>query len=172
MLIAKGRLTFRSASSVVFLIILLVTGCEKDEASIDSLPPPPRSLGLDSFYQKYLNASGIPIISSAKVPDKALYNAKKVVDEMVLFRQDVLVKLIDHKISVGIMSTSEVITDMPEFHDLYIAFPGNVRTPVGSVCRRKCFMLRPYIGSPFQFGHTGARICTWNTLSGPEVYRC
>ncbi|MDE0605306.1 MAG: hypothetical protein OXI18_12965, partial [bacterium] len=42
------------------------------------LPPlrrPPGGLRLDPFYQKYLDAFGIPIVSSAAVPDRAHYQA-------------------------------------------------------------------------------------------------
>ena len=32
---------------------------------------PPASLSLDSFYTKYTDALGLPVVSSAKVPDAA-----------------------------------------------------------------------------------------------------
>lgn len=42
---------------------------------------PPESLGLDAaFYKKYTDAGGIPIISSAKVPDDALLVARDIVN--------------------------------------------------------------------------------------------
>jgi hypothetical protein len=90
----------------------------------DGITAPPSFLNLNSFYKKYLNASGIPIISSDKVPDLALYNAQRVVNKMVTFRSDVLLKLIENNFRVAIIATTEVITDTPENSDLYTAFPG------------------------------------------------
>lgn len=83
-----------------------------------AITAPPASLGLDTFYKKYLDASGIPVISSGEVPDRALYAVKRVVDEMVSFRPDVLSHLLKNKMRVGIIGISEVTTDMPEYRDL------------------------------------------------------
>lgn len=93
-------------------------------ASADGITSPPTSLNLNAFYKKYIDASGIPIISSDKVSDQALLNVRKVVNKMVSLRSDVLAKLVENKIRVGIMAKSEVTTNMPEHSDLNIAFPG------------------------------------------------
>lgn len=70
--------------------------------------------GFDPFYQKYVNASGIPVISSEKVEDEALLIAKEIVEEMLGFRPDVRQVMIDRGAYVGIMARTEVTTDIPE----------------------------------------------------------
>src|ERR1700740_3691313 len=79
---------------------------------------PPDSLNLDDFYKKYLNASGIPIISSDKVPDEALFAVRTTVNEMMSMRKDLLAKMIGNKLRVGIIAKSEVTKDMPEYRTL------------------------------------------------------
>ena len=84
----------------------------------NKISAPPDALSLDTFYKKYVNASGIPIISSEKVPDEALFTARETVINMMSMRSDVLAKMIGNKLRLGIMATSEVTKDMPEFRDL------------------------------------------------------
>lgn len=87
------------------------------------LPPPPASLGLDPFYEKYLDADGLPIVSSSKVPDAALYRARDIIDDMLALRPDIRATLAELGVRVAILAESEVITDIPEYSDLYEAFP-------------------------------------------------
>jgi hypothetical protein len=57
-------------------------------SSEDTVPvvitSPPSSLLLDPFYRKYVDANGFPVISSWRVPDKALLKAR----EIVIFMTD------------------------------------------------------------------------------------
>ncbi len=85
---------------------------------------PPSVLNLDPFYKKYLDASGIPVIGSQKVPDEAFYAVQKMLNKMMSWRSDVLDKMIENKIRVGIMAKSEVTTDLPECRDWNKIFPG------------------------------------------------
>jgi hypothetical protein len=89
----------------------------------EAVAPPPPSLGLDAFYQKYLDAAGLPVVGSAKVPDAALAEAKAIVVQMTSTRPDVLKAMIGRKTRVAIMAKTEVTTDIPEHRDLYTAFP-------------------------------------------------
>ena len=88
------------------------------------LPPPPDALGLASFYEKYLDAGGIPIVSSSKTPDAALFRARDIIGEMLVNRPDLRATIAGLGIRVAIMAKSEVTTDIPEHSDLYEAFPG------------------------------------------------
>ena len=54
-----------------------------DTDTQEEITTPPAALHLNSYYKKYLNASGIPIISSANVPDEALFAAQKTVNIMI-----------------------------------------------------------------------------------------
>jgi hypothetical protein len=80
---------------------------------------PPASYGFDPFYKKYLDAKGIPIISSQKTPDEALFRVRKTILQMLSKRPDVLAKMIENKAYVGIMARYEGTTDIPEH--MYLA---------------------------------------------------
>jgi hypothetical protein len=75
---------------------------------------PPPKLALDSFYKKYTDAFGIPIVSSHKVPDDALLIARDIVNYMLMKRMDVRTALIDRGARVLIMAETEMETDLPE----------------------------------------------------------
>jgi hypothetical protein len=76
--------------------------------------PPPASLGLDSFYAKHLDAGGISIIGSAKVPDEALLIARDIVKAQLAHRPDLRRELVRQGTRVGIMAAEEAMTDLPE----------------------------------------------------------
>jgi hypothetical protein len=78
---------------------------------------PPDSLGLDPFYRKYVDAHGIPILSSAKVPDAALLVARDMVQFMLANRPDLRQELIRKHWRLAIMAETEVTTDIPEYRN-------------------------------------------------------
>jgi hypothetical protein len=85
---------------------------------------PPASLGLDPFYAKYLDADGIPIVSSGKASDAAVRVACRIARQMLSFRVDVRTQMVAHHARIAVMARTEVTTDVPEHADLYTAFPG------------------------------------------------
>ena len=82
----------------------LASSAEPITETRDEITEPPAMLNLDTFYKKYLSASGIPVISSAKVPDAALYAVQRTINTMMKMRPDVLTKMIENKARVGIMA--------------------------------------------------------------------
>ena len=78
---------------------------------------------MDPFYEKYLDAGGIPVVSSSLVPDAALISAREIIDEMLAFRPDIRTTIAETGVRVAIMAVSEVTTDIPEHSDLNEAFP-------------------------------------------------
>lgn len=112
------------------LVILSCFAACKKESKNDtqqpqtSLQAPPASLGLDGFYKKYVDAGGIPVVSSENVADDALLKAAAIVTDMVKTIPDIKAKMIQNKIRVGIIGVNEKPTQMPEYRDLYTAFPG------------------------------------------------
>ena len=83
-----------------------------------SVGPVPSSFGYDpDFYKKYVDATGIPIIASAKVPDKGLLIARDVVTYMLSARSDIRKEMVAKKYRVGVMAVSESTTDIPEQRD-------------------------------------------------------
>jgi hypothetical protein len=83
-------------------------------ASADIPTAPPKSLGLDPFYAKYLDAGGIPVTSSAKVPDAVLDKARSIVLQMLAHRPDLKAELARKGYRVVIMAQDESTLDLPE----------------------------------------------------------
>ncbi len=83
--------------------------------------PPPEVVarfGLDTtFYKKFVSAEGLPVMSSAKVPDEALLVARDIIVHMLSKRPDLRQAMIDSGFRVGIMATTEMTTDIPEQRD-------------------------------------------------------
>ncbi|MEW4527371.1 hypothetical protein [Maioricimonas sp. JC845] len=76
---------------------------------------PPPELELDPFYQKYVSASGYPIVSSGKVNDYALKEAAWLVDLMLARRPDVREAMIRSGSRLIVMAHDEYTTDIPEY---------------------------------------------------------
>lgn len=80
---------------------------------------PPKELGLDNFYKKYVDANGIPVVSSWRVPDEALIKVAQMVDFFIdNLPEQVVSNLLQNKTRVGILARYEGTTDMPEFRHL------------------------------------------------------
>lgn len=90
---------------------------------LPALRRPPGELRLNPFYQKYLDAFGIPIVSSAAVPDRAHYQARNILREVLANRPDLLEALAQTPTRIAIMAEGEVITDIPEYTGLYLFSP-------------------------------------------------
>jgi hypothetical protein len=89
-----------------------------------SVTTPPASFGLDAFYTKFCSFKGIPIISSAEIPDAALQQAAEVMNNMLAEVSDTIVsEIVSNKTRVGIIGVNQVITDLPEYSDLDTQFP-------------------------------------------------
>src|SRR5258706_1934318 len=78
---------------------------------------PPARLAADPFYAKYVDAGGIPVLSSAKVPDEALLAARAIVAGMLAHRPDLARALVADHVRVAIMATDENTVDLPEQRD-------------------------------------------------------
>lgn len=124
------KITWLIKVGFFFFLIPLLLSCSKDKEIVTPDPPeqeiisPPDFLELDEFYKKYIDAGGIPVISSEKVPDQALLKVKKLA--LFLFQKvpEARQKYIDNNGRIGIMAVDEVTTDIPEHSDLNEAFPG------------------------------------------------
>lgn len=101
----------------VILTVNLLFAQEKSKnfkAPIE-ITAPPDSLRLDPFYKKYACVNGIPILSSHKVPDNAIYAACKTIKFMTdSLPRPVLESLKKHGTKVAVMWRYEGTTDIPE----------------------------------------------------------
>ena len=120
-----NRIQF-SAIALIITVLISCSGTKKvvktganaqaiSERSMVTEPPP--SFGLDTFYKKYVDAAGIPIVSSGKVPDSAIFTAREIVNYMLLKRTDIRQALINRKARVLVMAQTEMETDLPERRD-------------------------------------------------------
>ena len=76
---------------------------------------PPEELGLDPFYKKYVDANGIPIVGSRRVPDSAFWAARKTIIGVTnALPEKTHQTLLDNGARVGIMARYEGTTDIPE----------------------------------------------------------
>ena len=107
-------------SRIVFIILILFSGefVFSQDRSYEIIPPP-AELGLDSFYRKYVDASGIPVVASWRVPDEALVKvAKMVVFFLDNLSEEIAGNLRTYKARIGILARYEGTTDMPEYAHL------------------------------------------------------
>ena len=77
-----------------------------------------RDWKLSPFYKKHVSAGGLPVLSSAKVSDQALLEARHLIDRMLANRQDVRRALVRNKVRFAVMAPTELTTDVPEHSDL------------------------------------------------------
>jgi hypothetical protein len=77
--------------------------------------PVPDSLGVNPFYRKYVDAMGIPVISSEKVPDDALLVARDIINTMLSARPDLRKAMIARKWRTGVIAEVEMTADIPEY---------------------------------------------------------
>lgn len=124
--------------------------------------PPPASLVLDPFYEKYTNARGIPIVSSAGVADEALSRACDITIHVLEKRDDVHTQLVENDLRVVVIDEDEVMTDIPEYFDIYEALPSldwdNQARSVG-----------PFAGHPLASAAEENFLCQTNDLFAGEV---
>jgi xylan 1,4-beta-xylosidase len=112
----------RQAVSLLVLDVAADQPSADDEAASKSasrtVDPVPQTLreefDLDPFYQKHLDAGGLPILSSAKVSDAALLEAAYLIDQMLAHREDVRQELIKRRVRFVVMAPTEMTTDVPE----------------------------------------------------------
>ena len=78
---------------------------------------PPAEMKLDTFYKKYVDASGYPIVSSGAVNDYALKEAAYLVDMMLAERPDVREAMVKSGSRMIVMGYKEFTTDIPEYRN-------------------------------------------------------
>ena len=110
-------------SRILFILLAMGVAAAASNAKKAFGPPtgvtaPPRnvakSLKLDPFYKKYVNAGGIAVVSSDKVSDYALLEAAYLINHMLDGRDDICKAMVANKARVIIMGVDEFTTDMPE----------------------------------------------------------
>ncbi len=75
---------------------------------------PPHQWATDPFYQRHVDAGGIPILASARTPDRALLLAREIVLSMLAARPDLAAELVRQRQRVAVMAADETTLDLPE----------------------------------------------------------
>ena len=75
---------------------------------------PPVALGADAFYAQYVDADGIPVLASSRVPAEALTRARDIVRNMLAHRPDIARELVREGFRVAVMAPDEQTLDLPE----------------------------------------------------------
>lgn len=83
--------------------------------SVDKITSPPNSLKLDPFYTQYLDANGIPIVSSSKVNSHALFIAREIVNHCFLKLPKVKKAMAEFGAYIIIIAQEEKLTTIPEY---------------------------------------------------------
>jgi hypothetical protein len=70
-----------------------------------------------SFYKKYIDVKGMPVVAAAEVADQALQRTYSIVTHMLAGRQDVLEAMVKRRMYLIIIGKDQVYTDMPEYRN-------------------------------------------------------
>jgi hypothetical protein len=100
----------------LLLLLLAASGCSAHAANGVQTPPP--HLGLPSYYTKYIDASGIPIVSNSAVDDAALYKMQRIVNAMLNRDASVKQQVQARLRRVLIIPKNEGMTSLPEYANL------------------------------------------------------
>jgi hypothetical protein len=155
----------------ICMILCLRLGASTAAAAPPVLPAvtaPPKQLGLDPFYTKYLSAHGLPVVGSSKVSDYALREAAYLADQMLAHRPELRDEMIRNKVRIAVMAFSERTTDIPEHRDLQPKLYWNIRARGLGASRQRPAVscaeenLLNYMGDPYstenimihEFAHT------------------
>ncbi len=98
--------------AIPLAVLLLAVGAA---SAADPVPAKLKEkLKLDPFYEKYVDADGLPVLGSKKVSDDALAEAAWVVRKMLDGRKDLLKAMAQQNVRAVIMAKDEFTTDLPE----------------------------------------------------------
>lgn len=106
---SKEMISIEMASGGGFAVLFKKTG---DEIKVK---PVSAHLSLNSYYKKYIDANGIPVVSSENVLDEALGKVGTVITEMLSKRDDVRKAMIKNKCRFMIIGEKEEVCDIPEY---------------------------------------------------------
>ncbi len=138
----------------------ILSGCE-----VTAVPDDIRaSYGLDPFYQKYADASGIPVATSSQVSDEAITLACQLVKEMVSRRDDVRQALINAGMRFTLIAKSEQLSSLPEiartFGTMYDRRARGLGSMIPTICAEEnilCQLPDPWAGENIcvhEYAHT------------------
>ncbi|PAX08390.1 glycoside hydrolase [Sphingomonas lenta] len=100
---------------------------------------PPATLGLDPFYTRYVDAGGMPVVSSRRTPAEALKVARDIVLGLTAHRPDLHRNIVANGVRVAVMAPEEGTVDLPEQRHWRKPAPNDPRL---TRCERKHYQER------------------------------
>lgn len=116
-----------------FLLMETIWGKRTIAANASGITLPPTTLkqwlegkesNLDSYYRKYIDADGFPIVASRFVADSALVQTRMIVLKMLTRVADAKAAMLKAHFRVGVIGAKENVTDMPENRMMNVWWPG------------------------------------------------
>jgi alpha-glucosidase len=106
----------RNATILVAALLSANAARAQDEPKVTEIPDAIiKKFSLDTeFYKKHLDYKGFSILSSAKVSDAALFEARYLIDKLLGGREDILKAMIKRGCRFMVMAPTEMTTDVPE----------------------------------------------------------
>ena len=127
-----------------------------------------QSLNLAPFYQKYLDAGGLPVLGSTNVSDYAMREAAWILRHMLSLRPEILGVMATNRARLVVMAYNEYTTDVPEHsrQTPKVFWDRRARGLGGRVCscaeeNLLCFPNDPYSTENIlihEFGHAIANV--------------
>lgn len=136
----ESLFNFRKYVFILFgATLLFVSSCQKDESQDDTILnddpvdpaelggrfsnflscniiAPPSEVNLNSYYKKYLNCGGIPIIGSDAVPDEAMLIAEETVSFMLTGLNSIKSRLISDGNYIALYPEGSTILELPTIY--------------------------------------------------------
>ena len=106
----------RFAAALVTCLVVAMPAAAQVEPTVTPIPEDViKKYKLDTdFYKKHLDYKGFSILSSAKVSDKGLLEARYLIDQLLGEREDILKAMIKSGCRFMVMAPSEMTTDVNE----------------------------------------------------------
>lgn len=104
----------RALAALLLAAVAVPVAAAPGRYAAATIGPPPTTLRLDPFYTRHVDAGGIPVVSSAKVPDDALLFARDIAVAMLADRPDLRRWMAASGYRVAIIALTEGLVDLPE----------------------------------------------------------
>lgn len=134
-------------------------------ATAQPVTPPPAAIEAEPFYGKYVDADGIPILSSDKVEDAALLAARDIARGMLAKRPDLAAWLAANDFRIAIIAEDEALLDLPD--KAHWSKPAR-DDPRLTRCERKLYDERIEVLSHRQYWNARARGIGGERTAGSE----
>jgi hypothetical protein len=121
---------FSIMTAVAFAFLLLSSRPHAQPAANENFPrvtaPPDSFFEMVSsrdrdvartFYKKYIDVRGMPVVASAEIADLALQRTYSIVTHLLAGRPDIIEGLVKNRMYLIIIGKDQVYTDMPEYRN-------------------------------------------------------